>query len=225
MQRLPRAERGINFVTGAASHELLEAASDPFPTSAPAFDDVDFSGSGWEINAGGPEIGDLCKLGERAPSSRPRASGSTPFSACGPTSRPRGDTSLASRTSPARVLTSPRSPDLEGVEISYPDYYYSGVLVEPGSSRTIEVHLASDAPTSGPWTVSATEKGGPQAPADPDNLLSFAWDKTTGQNGDVLHLTITRKETPSTTYTHGLPLLISSTLGTTTNSFWTMVGE
>jgi uncharacterized protein YndB with AHSA1/START domain len=78
--------------------------------------------------------------------------------------------------------------------------------------------------------VSATEQGSPQAPPDPDHLLSFTWDQTSGQNGDLVHLTITRKATPTTTTTHGLPLVISSTMttsdgGTETNSFWTIVGE
>lgn len=215
-------QSGINFVTGAASHELFEAATDPFPSSAPAFDDVNFNGSGWEINAGGPEIGDLCKLESNA--------FFVPTGFAYSVQRMWSDVQAAGGHEPCAPNVAGAGPyftafpDLDGVEI-YPDYYYSGVLVEPGSSRTIEIHLASDAPTSGPWSVSATEQGGPQAPADPDNLLSFVWDKTTGQNGDVLHLTITRKETPSTTYTHGLPLVISSTLGTTTNSFWTMVGE
>jgi hypothetical protein len=215
-------QTGINFVTGAASHELLEASTDPFPTSNPAYDDTDFNGSGWELNAGGPEIGDLCKLEvnafivpagfdysvQRMWSDEHAAAGEEP---CFPNVPDAGAYFTA-------------FPDLEGVEI-YPGYYTSGVNVEPGTSRTVNVYLASDAPTGGAWTVSATEQGSPQAPPDPDHLLSFTWDKTTGQNGDVLHLTITREPTPNTTSTHGLPLVISSTLGGETNSFWTMVGE
>ncbi len=215
-------QTGINFVTGAASHELFEAATDPYTNSFPAYDDTDFNGSGWDVNAGGPEIGDLCKLESDA--------FVTPAGFGYSVQRMWSDEHAAAGHEPC-VPNVPDAgpyftavPALDGVEV-YPSYYVSGVLVAPGTSRTIEVRLASDAPTSGPWTVSAAEKGGPQAPVDPDNLLSFGWDKTTGQNGDVLHLTITRKATPSTAYEHGLPLTITSTLGGASNSFWTLVGE
>jgi hypothetical protein len=205
----------------------MEAATDPFPESNPAYDDTDFAGSGWNVNAGGPEIGDLCKLEtnafyepaglgylvQRMWSDQAASGGHEP---CVPEVPGTGPYFTA-------------FPDLEGVEV-YPDYYVSGVAVQPGTSRTIDIHLVSDAPTSGAWTVSATEQGSPQAPPDPDHLLSFAWDQTQGRNGDVVHLTITRKATPVTTYTHGLPLVISSTLatsdgGSVTNSFWTIVGQ
>jgi hypothetical protein len=64
-----------------------------------------------------------------------------------------------------------------------------GVDIPIGTSKTIEVDLYSDAPTPGPWTVSAIDLSstffGATSPA-----LSFSFDKTTGQNGDKLHLTI-----------------------------------
>jgi hypothetical protein len=64
-----------------------------------------------------------------------------------------------------------------------------GVNIAVGSSATIEVDLYSEAPL-GDWTVSAIDAPlATTAPASP--FLTFAWDKTTGQNGDKLHLTIT----------------------------------
>ncbi len=218
---------GIEFVTSAASHELMEASTDPFPTSAPAYDDTDFNGSGWDLNAGGPEIGDLCKL-EATSLLEPAGLGYVVQRMWSDQAALGGHEPCIPHLAGAGAYFT-AFPDLEGVE-AYPGYYVSGVTVEPGTSRTIPIYLVSDAPTPGPWTVSATEQGSPQAPADPDHLLSFAWDHTTGENGDVVHLTITRAATPTTTSTHGLPLVISSTLttsdgGTETNSFWTIVGE
>jgi hypothetical protein len=58
-----------------------------------------------------------------------------------------------------------------------------GVKVAVGASVTIDVQLFSDGPTSGPFTVAAAESLN-------GATLAFTWDKTSGQNGDVLHLTI-----------------------------------
>jgi hypothetical protein len=63
-----------------------------------------------------------------------------------------------------------------------------GVKVPLGTSKTIQVQLFSDAPTSD-WTLSAQDAsylfGG-------TTQLTFAWDQTSGNNGDTRALTITR---------------------------------
>jgi hypothetical protein len=64
-----------------------------------------------------------------------------------------------------------------------------GVHVPIGTSRTIEVDLYSDGPTSGPWTVSALDLSSTFFGAN-QPTLSFSFDKTRGQNGDKLQLTI-----------------------------------
>ena len=66
-----------------------------------------------------------------------------------------------------------------------------GLTIPVGQSKTVEVDLFSDASTGGPWTVTAEDVffkyygsyGFPQT-------LSFAWDRTSGVNGEKLHLTI-----------------------------------
>jgi hypothetical protein len=73
-------------------------------------------------------------------------------------------------TTPPMVVTSP------------------GVLVPVGSAKTVDLQLLSDAPTSGPWTVSAEVLD--------SSGFTFAFDRTTGQNGDVLHLSITAPSAP-----------------------------
>jgi hypothetical protein len=96
---------------------------------------------------------------------------------------------------PAGVFfaAAPESPD--SVQYTYfgQKLKTRGVLIPTGMTKTIGVHLYSDGPTS-PWTVSATTGYGSQG------ALSFAFDKTTGQNGDILQLTITAvKKTTSGT--------------------------
>ena len=63
-----------------------------------------------------------------------------------------------------------------------------GKKIAIGGTAIIEVQLASEAATSGPWTVAAFDANEllGQAPN-----LTLSWDKTSGTNGDTLHLTAT----------------------------------
>jgi hypothetical protein len=62
-----------------------------------------------------------------------------------------------------------------------------GVKIPAGGSRTLDVDLWSDGPTSGPWTVSARDAS---AMARGTGALQLSLDRTAGQDGDTLHLTI-----------------------------------
>lgn len=72
----------------------------------------------------------------------------------------------------------------DAITISVSSPKTKGVKIAAGQSKTIELQMISDGPTGGPWTVSATSVWGA-------NDLSFAFDRTSGQNGERLHLTIT----------------------------------
>jgi hypothetical protein len=52
---------GAAALTPALSHELIEAATDPFPSSAPAFLDTDDQHAMWALALHGGEIADLCE--------------------------------------------------------------------------------------------------------------------------------------------------------------------
>lgn len=73
------------------------------------------------------------------------------------------------------------------------DYYgqtvsTKGVVVPLNQSKTIDVELFSDGPVPD-WSVSAVDTTyGTSQPKE----LDFTWDVQKGNNGDVLHLTITR---------------------------------
>jgi len=67
-----------------------------------------------------------------------------------------------------------------------------GVTIPQGQSKTIEVDLFSDGDTGGPWTVSADDVLSTYyGDYGIQQTLAFAWDRTSGQNGEKLHLTIT----------------------------------
>jgi hypothetical protein len=210
-------EFGLDFVTAAASHEFVEATTDPYGT---AFIDANLAGSGWGITAGGGEVGDLCKLDptseftpsdlgfkvQRIWSNKAAAGGHDP---CVPP--PPGD---------AYVLG---VPDVAPTTI-YPGQQVIGIAVAPGSSTTVDVHFYSDGPVSGPFTLSASEPTVPQL-LDPAHQLSFSFDQTQGQDGDVAHLTVTRAPPAEAGLVPPAPFVITATLGSVQHWYWGVVGD
>ena len=180
---------GIDVLSGAGSHELLEAATDPFPLAKPAFVQVDDAHIYWETLLGGGEIGDMCaqfagsfvKFPElpaytvqRTWSNKAITAGQDP---CVPV--PAGQVYFNSL--PVLNDTVPFSVQGQTINVK-------GVHIAAGQSATVELDLYSIAPTSGPWTVSAKDGNELRGQAA---QLTFAFDKTTGQNGDKIQMTIT----------------------------------
>ncbi len=205
---------GLDDVTGAGSHEIIEAVTDPFPSTDggkdSAYATVDMDHFIWNL-AGGTESADLCaqnrdafykdsELGFMAQRSWSNVAAKASHDPCVPAANPVYFNS-------APVLS-------EDVLFTLPPSYggstvpTKGVKIPVGTSKTIEVDLFSDGPTSGPWTVSAADAlvllGG-------NDTLDFAWDRTQGLNGEKLHLTITVKA-KSTIVPGGHPFILKSTL-------------
>jgi hypothetical protein len=181
-------------VTGATSHEWAEAVTDPYPatnnSANSAFAQVDQNHFAWEVIGGGGEVGDMC-VGEQGAFFKPtdvgfmvqriwsNAAAKAGHEPCVP--NPAGGPYFQS----APVLTENVSftSQIIGGAINS-----QGVTIPVGQSKTIEVDLFSDVPTDGPWTVSASD--GVSALAGLAPSMSFSWDKTQGQNGDKLQLTV-----------------------------------
>jgi hypothetical protein len=68
-----------------------------------------------------------------------------------------------------------------------------GLKLAAGATTTIDLQLFSEGPTTGPWTVSVYDATAFITNSTADANLELSLDKSTGQNGDVLHLTITAK--------------------------------
>jgi hypothetical protein len=211
-----------DILTGAVSHELVEASTDPFPISNPAYATADFDGSGWsEVMVGG-ELGDMCVL-EPTSFTKPADVGFVVQRTWSNANASAGGDPCAPVPSGEVYFTA--VPDLSDAEM-YPGQYLDGISVAPGSSTTVTLHLFSDAPTAGPWTLTATEAGqeGTQIPPDPQHQLSLSLDKSTGKNGDVVKLTLTRSPLSGDETATGLAFRIESTLGTESHSYWGVAG-
>ena len=209
----------IDAVTIVASHELLESATDPLPETKPAFATLDSDHRGWELVTGGGEIADFC----------------VPFP--GTVFQPAGMTNLVQRAwsnSNAAASHDPCQPNglspyfntaavvNDTISVDSPmlgKFTTQGVHIPVGQSATIELDLFSDAPTSGPWTITALDVtdllGQPTA-------LSFSFDQSTGQNGDKVHLTIQALAESSL---GAAPFFIVSQLGSVKTAWIAVVGN
>ena len=185
---------GVDAVTAAVSHELLEGVTDPYSSlGLSAFSSTDSAHRYWAtVVGGGGEIGDMCAqtlssfthfpelpayLVQRCWSNKAALTGGDP---CVPV--PSGE---------VYFNTIPVMPDLlqvmgRGADGGTTTVPTKGVMIALGASKTIELDLFSNVPTQD-WTVSAADSsylngGSPQ--------LQFSFDKSSGKNGDKIHLTI-----------------------------------
>ncbi|HEY2515660.1 MAG TPA: hypothetical protein VGI39_32550 [Polyangiaceae bacterium] len=203
-------------VTASASHEILEASTDPRVGEASAF-----SGTGintgnfdpyavWAYGVEGDlsflELSDMCERGDSSIFTPPHfpfavqrfwsneavLAGHDPCTPTRPADKryfaavPVFDPDFAVHEAETPPVYLPVVTITDGFGSTPFPFQTQGVKIPVGGSATIPVALFSDGPV-GDWTVSAADET--LKPGATPNV-SFDWDKTTGNNGDVLHLTI-----------------------------------
>jgi hypothetical protein len=200
----------IQMQTGASSHEFAEASTDPNPQTNPAYDTVDADHLAWFF-LGGAEDGDMCAQNpgaffqpsgfaytvQRTWSNKSAAASHDP---CAPAP---SDPYFNS----APVLTD---------SITFQGFTTKGAQIPVGQSKTVEIDLFSDAPTS-PWSVSALDFNSLSSQGGTPSL-SFSFDNTSGQNGDKIHMTITVENAGQ--FGNVQPFIIVSKQGTTKAALW-----
>jgi hypothetical protein len=218
----------VAAVTGALSHEWAEAATDPYPASAngtnSAYAQVDENHFAWELLGGGGEVGDMC-VGEANAFYAAQDVGATVQRIWSNASAKHGhDPCVPNVPGTVYFQSAPMLTD----NISFTSQFIGGTVqtqgltIPVGQSKTVEVDLFSDGPTSGPWTVAAEDALAKLLGGTPS--LGFQWDKTQGQNGDKLQLTLTVK-TADSLFGGAHPFIVTSTLGTQTNAWAGLVVE
>ena len=230
VQRCPDPDAQLSPIDHAlllATHELVDASTNPFPADAPAYAHVDDDHLAWTATTDGSvvdtEVAHLCESGritadiggqsmtlERVWSNAAAAAG---HGRCAPG---------VAGTSP-ELLAVPVLTDHVPFDAARSTL---GVTLAKGASTTIGVDLFSDHPTQGPWYVEAVDVAAKQGKA-PE--LSLTLDASQGQNGDVLHLTVTRLRDPDPSRAaHGVvfELVASPTSAfTTTHSTYGFVSD
>ena len=174
--------------TMVISHELVEAATDPYFMSDPAYQGEDDANVIWTLTLGG-ELGDMCEFNSDAyvipqgghysvqrtwsnAAARQHhipcvpATGSQPFFDVYPV--------LSQRT--VTLNNSPFTVDTVDVPI--------------GQTKVVDLKLYSATPTTGPWAVTVWDW---EAYNNNAATTTLSLDKANGQTGDTLHLSITAK--------------------------------
>jgi hypothetical protein len=171
-----------DFTTGLTTHELIEASTDPLIATGPAYSGIDTSHLAWARYLNGGELADTCEVQPAAFFHEPtigyvvqrtwsNAAAQAGHDPCPPNRAP----VFFNATAHLPVVDA-RGSTTEAIGIP------------AGGTATVEVDLASDGPTSGPWTVNAIDYASEHGSGP---ALSLALDRSTGVNGDKLTLTIT----------------------------------
>jgi hypothetical protein len=161
------AGAATSTVTAAASHEIAEAATDPFPLTMPAFGYVDLLYLAWTRRAPASaiqtELADMCEGFSDAdyqPSDFPfplqhifsnsaAAAGHNP---CQP--RAAGEAYFVAIPEPSDTDSTPAG--------NLPEIH-----AEVGVPKRVAIHVTSDLPTTGPWQLGATLGTGMECTFDP----------------------------------------------------------
>jgi hypothetical protein len=207
----------LQFVTTSVSHEMVEAATDPFVTSNTAYGQTDDADAIWTIATGG-EVADMCEYNTDSNYQPPGAKYMLQRSWSNAASKAGTQPCVPPATTDPYFNSFAAYSD--PVTFNYGGTWKTtGVNIAVGQSRTIPVALHSAAPTAGPWTVKAW---------DLNDFLgntantTVSLDKTSGQDGDMLMLTITVKSYASWS---GAGVVLESTLNGQDNLTMFAVGQ
>jgi hypothetical protein len=175
----------IQQVTIAASHEMVEAATDPYVQSGPAFGQTDDIHAAWTVVSGG-EVADMCEYNNDT--------NLVPQGGTYTVQRSWSNVAAQAGKNPC-VPVAPGGPYFNSIPVLKDDVtidYYGpwttkGLKIPAGQTGKVTLDLFSEADTGGPWKVSVFDLGDFTG-ANP--TLSFSLDKASGSNGDQITLTI-----------------------------------
>jgi hypothetical protein len=214
---MPRCSGGggfsdLDMLSVSTSHELIEAATDPLAETNPAFRQPDKDHLVWSVMPLG-EVGDMCtydpdayfrpaEVGFMVQRTWSNAAAKAHHDPCVPSSG-------APYFNSVPVLT-----DDVAIDLYTGRTKTKGISVPVGKSKTIDVKLFADADTNGSWDVVAYDVGQYMGASAE---LKFSLDKRSGENGDTLHLTITRLAAGEI---GGSEFMIVSSLGREQQKIW-----
>jgi hypothetical protein len=217
----------LDGATGAASHEIAEAATNPHPFTKPAIIGFDAAHLAWGSDGLDGEIGDVCQIFTDAfyegPSDLPyllqrlwsNTSAAAGHNPCVPQS-----------TEPYFNVT---PLDLESLMIEVGTAQTPatplGYRVPVGTRKTFNVGYYSDAPT-GYWDIKVVEGDGLTTPSSSHLTLSVA-SGAAGLNGDQGAITVEANSAPSGGNSLGhavLMTVVSSAPGHTTHYMPILIG-
>ena len=177
-------ESESNSVTAVASHEILEAATDPYYTlDEPAWANVDNAALAFGLIFGG-EIADLCLVSLPPFYTPPDLPYVVQRVWSNQAARAGHDPCVPPPTSGEPFFQSaPELPAATPIKLGGNTVQTAGLSLAIGQSITIPVDLYSASPTDAPWTLSLLPLS--------SGSIKGSFDRDTGVNGDQVHLTLT----------------------------------
>jgi hypothetical protein len=208
---VPRCD-DIDALTRTTSHELVEAATDPLLSTNGAYQLLDSDHAIWRRKPGA-ELGDMCEYVPTA--TQPLVAGFL-------VQRTWSNASASAGHDPCVPMAA--SPYYAAVPVLNDAATFAGVPTKAvqiplGASKVVDVVLFSDGP-SADFSVTAFDVHLLTSLSTAD--LGFSWDKTTGHNGDTLHLTITRLQNGQGGSEF---VLISGPTGSGVSTWWGMAAN
>jgi hypothetical protein len=201
----------LDVATASASHEWIEASTDPEPTDAPAWASTDEAHVVWDMGLFG-ELADMCTFDSDSyykPAGYPyllQRSWSNAGAMMGTPCVP---------VAPLYYQVLPVQKD----QVAYGWYYGSGtttgISIPLGTTKTVDLAIFSTGAT-GPISVDV------QALSDP-TTLTIVVPQPSGVNGDVLHVQVTHNS-DDLSYS-GAPFVIVSTLGDVQHYSYGFIGD
>jgi len=210
----------LNDATSSASHELIEAATDPQATNSPAYIYFDGDHLAWDVfQQFQDEVGDACEfyfgptgsfymqpfsvVEEADAGADGGDAGLVPDAGTVSYNVQRTWSNLAAAAGHNPCVPAVTGPyasvtplGMETVTMNLTGIGGSasakslGYRILKGETRTFAVGFHSDGPTGGPWTISARE-GNPLMGGVSSPHITTTIDTPSGQNGDIAYVTVT----------------------------------
>lgn len=210
--------QGLDDTTITISHELIEAATDPYVNSAPAYEMPDQEHAAWTLLTSG-EVGDMCEYEMDAYFTPGDMSYAVQRTWSNAAAKAGHDPCVPAANEPY-VAAAPVVKDTLSLDWYGLPFQAKGVKIPVGGQATIDVDLFSD--RSAPaWSLRAWDYNEIVTGSAPNLQLSL--DQDSGSNGDVRKLTI--KVLSKNTDLGAEVFIIESDLGDE-QSFWVgVVGD
>jgi hypothetical protein len=199
---------GVQALTPTISHEIVEAATDPFTTTAPAYFDVDERHTIWSVAINGGEVADLCE--NETPDL------TTPDDIGYPVQRIWSNDAVKAGTGPCVPVPPgevffigvPTLPDQVAVSYNGKQFSVPALTATVGVSASVAVSMRSEGKAVQQWVVGALE-------FHSDNASVPQESGQPGQTGQTLQVSVVPNEVMKGLF----PLIIASATGNAVH-FW-----
>jgi hypothetical protein len=190
---------GVQALTPTISHEIVESATDPFTTTAPAYFDVDERHTIWSVAINGGEVADLCE-NETPDLATPDDIG-YPVQRIWSNAAAKAGTGPCVPVPPGEVffIAVPTLPNQ--VQVSYNGKQFSvpALNASVGAAASVQVSMRTERNVLQQWVVGALEFHSDNASVPPPSGL-------TGQTGQTLQVSVV----PNAGGSGLFPLIIAS---------------